>query len=72
MRNNCETTGIPRTDHRTKQYGLPMEREHFRCYMSVKALVNATMIAGGRNESTTNDLKLQQVDFGSCLASYCQ
>ena len=34
-----------------KQYGLPMEREHFRCCMSVKALVNlivnTTMIAGG-------------------------
>ena len=55
---------------RAKQHGLPMEREHFRCCMSVKALVNATMIAGGRKESTTNDLKVQQADFGSCLASY--
>ena len=55
-----------------KQYGFPMEREHFRYCMSVKALVNATMIAGGRKESTTNDLKVQQVDFGSCLASYCR
>ena len=47
-----------------KQYGLPMDREHFRYCMSVKALVNATMIAGGRKESTTNDLKVQQADFG--------
>ena len=45
-------------------YGLPMEREHFRYCMSVIAFVNATMIAGGRKESTTNDLKVQQEDFG--------
>ena len=42
-------------------YGLPMESEHFRCCMSVKALVNCTMIAGGRKESTTKDLKVLQV-----------
>ena len=36
-----------------------MEREHFHCCMSVKALVNVTMIVGGRKESTTNDLKVQ-------------
>ena len=46
-----------------------MERKHFRYSMSVIALVNATMIAGERKESTTNELKVQQVDFGSCLAS---
>ena len=40
-----------------------MEREHFRYCISVKALVNATMIAGGRKESATNDLTVQQVDF---------
>ena len=55
-----------------KQYGVSMEREHFHCCMSVEALVNANMIAGGRNESTMKDLKIQQVDFGLCLASYCQ
>ena len=39
----------------------------------VKALVNATMIAGGRKESTTNDLKVQQVDFWVMLGRvYCR
>ena len=46
-------------------------REHFHCCMSDKVLANANMIAGGRKEGTTKDLKLQQVDFGSCLTSYC-
>ena len=49
---------------------FPVERKHFRCRMSVKALVNTTMIVGGRKESTMKDLKVQQVDFGSCLGSY--
>ena len=41
-----------------------MEREHFRCNMSVKSLVNITTITGGRKEGTTKDLKVLQVDFG--------
>ena len=41
-----------------------MEREHFRCCMSVKTLANTTVIAGGRKEGTTKDLKVLQVDFG--------
>ena len=55
-----------------KKYGPPMEREHFHCCMSVEALVNANTIAGGKKESTTKDLKVQQVDCRLCLASYCQ
>ena len=43
------------------KYGFPMERKHFRYCMSVKALVNPTMIAEGRKESTSNDLEVQQV-----------
>ena len=46
-----------------------MEREHFCCCMSVKVLVNTTMIAGGRKESTTKDLKTVQVEFGSRSSS---
>ena len=46
-----------------KQYGFSMEREHFRCCMSITALVNTTMIVGGRKEGTTKDLKVLQVDF---------
>ena len=46
------------------------EREHFRPCMSVKALLNANMIAEGRKESTTKDLKVLPEEFGSCLASY--
>ena len=61
---------------KTLRWGItvwfPMEREHFHCCMSVKALVNAYMIAGGRKENTTKDLKVQQIDFGSFLASFCQ
>ena len=49
-----------------------MEREYCRCCMSVKALVNANMIAEGRKKGTTKDLKVQQVDCGLCLASYCR
>ena len=45
-----------------KTVWVPMEREHFHCCMSVKVLVNTNMIAGGRNESTTKDLKEQQID----------
>ena len=48
-----------------------MERQHFHCCMSVKALVNANMIAGVQKESTMKDLKILQVDCGSCLVSYC-
>ena len=48
-----------------KQYRLAMGREHFRYCMSIKALVNANAIVGGRKDSTTNDPKVQQVDFGS-------
>ena len=48
-----------------------MEREHFRRSMPVQVLVNANMIVEGRKEDTTKDLKVQQIDFGSCLASYC-
>ena len=44
-----------------KQYGFPVEREHFRCCISAKALVNTIMIVGGRKESTRKDLK---VDLG--------
>ena len=49
-----------------KQHGFPMERdlEHFRCCMSVKALANTFMIAGGRKEGTAKDLKVLHVDFG--------
>ena len=46
-----------------------MEREHFRCCMSVKVLVNTTIIAGGRKESTTKDLKVLPVEFGSHSSS---
>ena len=49
-----------------------MEREHFRCCMSVKALAKATLIAGGRKEGATKDLKVLQVDFGQCLVSNCR
>ena len=49
-----------------------MEGEHYCCCMSVKALVNTTTIAGERKESTTEDLKVLQVDFESCWPSYCQ
>ena len=49
-----------------------MEREHFRPCMSVKALVIANRVAGGRKENTTKHLKVLQVEFGSCLASYCR
>ena len=31
--------------------------------MSVKEVVNFTMIAGGRKDSTTKDLKVLQIDF---------
>ena len=48
-----------------------MEREHFRPCMSVKALVIANSVAGGRKESTMKDLKVLQVGCGSYLASYC-
>ena len=41
-----------------------MEREHFRCCISAKALVNTIMIVGGRKESTRKDLKVLQVDLG--------
>ena len=39
-------------------------REHFLCCMSVKALANTFMIAAGRKEGTTKDLKALHVDFG--------
>ena len=47
-----------------------MEREHFCPCMSVKALIIANRVAGGRKESTMKDLKVLQVECGLCLASY--
>ena len=41
-----DVTSVMKSLRGAKQYGLPMEREHFRYCMSVKALVNATMIVG--------------------------
>ena len=49
-----------------------MEREHFRPCMSVKALVIANRVAGGRKEGTTKDVKVLQVECELCLASYCR
>ena len=49
-----------------------MEREQFRPCMSVKVLVIANRVAGGRKESTTKDLNVLQVECGSWLASYCR
>ena len=48
------------------------ETEYFRPCMSVKALVIAKKVAGGRKESTTKDIKVLQVECGLCLASYCR
>ena len=52
------------------------EHEHFVvafcCCTSVKAIVNTTTIVGGKKENATKDLHLLQVNFGSCLASYCR
>ena len=48
----------------TKQYGFPIEIEHFHCCMLVKALSNTTMIAEGRKEGTMKDLKVLELDFG--------
>ena len=62
-------TSVGQTLGQTSMAGLPMKSEHFRCCMSVKVLVNTTMIVGGRKESTTKDLKILLVDSGSCLAS---
>ena len=52
-----------------------MEREHFRCCMSVKALVNTNMIAGrGRKEGGYYERsKVATASrFELCLASYCR
>ena len=51
-----------------KRYAPPMEREHFRCCISVKALINANIIAGGRKESTTKDIKVLKIEFVSLHA----
>ena len=50
-----DVTSVLKSLPRGKQYGLPMERE--RC-VSGKALISITMIAGGRTEGTTKDLKV--------------
>ena len=49
-----------------------METEQFRPCMSVKALVIANRVAGGRKENTMKDLKVLQVGCGSRLVSYCR
>ena len=47
-------------------------KEHFRPCISVKALVIAKRVAGGRKEGTTKDIKVLQVECGLNLASYCR
>ena len=42
--------------------------EYFLCCISVKALVNTSMIAGGRKEGITKDLKVLQVRFWVMLS----
>ena len=55
-----------------KEHGFPMENEHFVvARTSVKTIVNTTTIVGGKKKNTTKDFNLLQLDFGSCLASYC-
>ena len=39
-------------------YGFSMESKHFVVACLLKMFVNTTMIAGGRKESTTKDLKV--------------
>ena len=48
----CDVTTVMKSLPGAKQHGFPMEREHFRCCTSIKALANTFkfMMEGGHYE----------------------